>query len=114
MSRSKSSLIYFPPSLVLKRDDGDIGFVFLLLRELHGAVYEGVESVVLTHSDVLVRIVDGAPLPYDDVMPLCLTMMLPAFTTSPPNFLSPSLLEWDSRPFFELDCPFLCAIIVTL
>ena len=67
MSRSKSSLIYFPPSLVLKRDDGDIGFVFLLLRELHGAVYEGVESVVLTNSDVLVRIVDGSPLPYDDV-----------------------------------------------
>ena len=80
MSRSKSSLIYFPPSLVLKRDHGDVGFVFPLLRELHGSVNKSVESVVLAHTDILVRIVDCTPLPNDDVA--CLNDLTAEFLES--------------------------------
>ena len=38
-------------------------------------------------------------------------MMLPALTTSPPNFLTPKRLLLLSRPFRELPCPFLCAMM---
>src|SRR2546430_17695858 len=37
-------------------------------------------------------------------------MMLPATTTSLPNFFTPSRLLTLSRPFLTLPCPFLCAI----
>src|SRR5437868_7072103 len=37
-------------------------------------------------------------------------MMLPATTTSLPNFFTPSRLLTLSRPFLTLPCPFLCAM----
>src|SRR4051812_36455854 len=37
-------------------------------------------------------------------------MMLPAMTTSPPNFLSPSRFECESRPLRVLPPAFLCAM----
>ena len=38
--------------------------------------------------------------------------MFPAMARCPPQILTPSLCEADSRPFLELPTPFLCAIIV--
>ncbi len=38
------------------------------------------------------------------------TIILPAKTYSPPNFLTPLRCELESRPFFAAPCPFLCAI----
>lgn len=69
-TRSRSSFISDPPRLVLEWDDGDKGFVFLLPGELDSTIYESVESVVLTHSDILARIVDCTPLADDDVSSL--------------------------------------------
>ena len=66
-TRSQPSLFYSPPSLVLKRYYRNIGFVFLLLGKLHCSVNQCIKSVVLAHSDELVRIVDSAPLADDDV-----------------------------------------------
>src|SRR5687767_3270265 len=38
------------------------------------------------------------------------TRILPANTCSPPNFLTPSRFDWDSRPFLVLPPAFLCAM----
>jgi len=40
------------------------------------------------------------------------TMMLPAMQPWPPKILTPNRFDSDSRPFFELPTPFLCAIIL--
>src|SRR5258708_18803901 len=37
--------------------------------------------------------------------------MSPARTHCPPNRFTPSRCEAESRPFFELDTPFLCAML---
>src|SRR5690554_6721284 len=38
-------------------------------------------------------------------------MMFPATAACPPNIFTPRRLLCDSRPFFELPTPFLCAIL---
>jgi hypothetical protein len=38
---------------------------------------------------------------------------LPALTVSPPNFFTPNRFAFESRPFFVLPAPFLCAINFT-
>src|SRR5579864_829818 len=43
-------------------------------------------------------------------VPRCRTMMVPPGTTCPPNALKPSRCAFESRPFREVPCPFLCAI----
>src|ERR1700728_2075674 len=43
-------------------------------------------------------------------VPRCRTMMVPPGTTCPPNALNPSRCAFESRPFREVPCPFLCAI----
>ena len=43
-------------------------------------------------------------------VPRCRTMIVPPGTTCPPNALNPSRCAFESRPFRELPCPFLCAI----
>ena len=45
--------------------------------ELHAAVGQREQGVILAHADVLARVEVGA------------TLMLPATTASPPNFLTP-------------------------
>src|SRR5690606_1497391 len=45
-----------------------------------------------------------------NLVPRCLTSMLPASTTWPSKRLTPRRCEWLSRPFLELPTPFLCAI----
>src|SRR5580700_11136243 len=45
-------------------------------------------------------------------VPRCRTMIVPPGTTCPPNALNPSRCEFESRPFREVPCPFLCAISV--
>src|SRR5437660_8887921 len=45
-------------------------------------------------------------------VPRCRTMMVPPGTSCPPNALNPSRCEFESRPFREVPCPFLCAISV--
>src|SRR5690242_13120366 len=47
-------------------------------------------------------------------VPRCRTMMFPARTHWPPNRFTPSRCEAESRPFFELDTPFLCAMFLSL
>src|ERR1700727_2916080 len=37
-------------------------------------------------------------------------MMVPPGTSCPPNALNPSRCAFESRPFREVPCPFLCAI----
>ena len=67
------------------RNDRNITSVLAAHLELHCTVYQGVESVVAAHADVLARV-------------------------APPNILTPNLLLADSRPFLELPTPFLCAM----
>ena len=55
------------PFLVLERNDGDVGFVLSLLGELDGTVDKGIQGVVLTHTDIGIRVVDGTTLTDDDV-----------------------------------------------
>src|SRR5271169_1768723 len=43
--------------------------------------------------------------------PRCLTRMEPPVTSSPPKAFTPSRCAFESRPFFELPRPFLCAIL---
>ena len=43
-------------------------------------------------------------------VPRCRTMISPAFTSWPPNRLTPSRCELESRPFRVEDAPFLCAM----
>ncbi len=43
-------------------------------------------------------------------VPRCRTMIVPPGTTCPPNALNPSRCAFESRPFREVPCPFLCAI----
>src|ERR1039458_1218083 len=38
-------------------------------------------------------------------------MMVPPGTTAPPNALKPNRCAFESRPFREVPCPFLCAMI---
>ena len=56
-----------PPGLILKRDYRDIGLVLFLAGELYGSIYKSIESVVLAHTDVPVRIVDCTALTDDDI-----------------------------------------------
>src|SRR5215831_11366413 len=42
------------------------------------------------------------------------TMIVPPGTTCPPNALNPSRCEFESRPFRDVPCPFLCAIKTAL
>ena len=44
-------------------------------------------------------------------VPLCLTMIFPALTVSPPNFFTPSRLPAESLPFLELPPPFLVDMV---
>ena len=53
--------------LFLGGEDADEGAVLAAFVELHHAIDEGVESVVLAHADVLAGVVDGAALADDDV-----------------------------------------------
>jgi hypothetical protein len=46
-------------------------------------------------------------------VPRCRTMIVPPGTTCPPNALNPSRCEFESRPFREVPCPFLCAIKIS-
>src|SRR5262252_2948699 len=41
-------------------------------------------------------------------------MIVPPGTTCPPNALNPSRCEFESRPFLDVPCPFLCAIYQVL
>src|SRR5580698_6245256 len=43
-------------------------------------------------------------------VPRCRTMIVPPGTTCPPNALNPSRCAFESRPFLDVPCPFLCAI----
>src|SRR5256885_15897403 len=43
-------------------------------------------------------------------VPRCRTMIEPPGTSCPPNAFTPSRCAFESRPFFELPNPFLCAI----
>src|SRR6202521_2861514 len=43
-------------------------------------------------------------------VPRCVTMMVPPGTICPPNALNPSRCAFESRPFLEVPCPFLCAM----
>src|SRR5829696_6151899 len=52
-------------------------------------------------------------LPGFHFVPRCRARMLPPSTRSPPNFLSPSLCAFESRPFRDEPTPFLCAIVLT-
>src|SRR5205807_5013523 len=52
--------------------------------------------------------------PGRNFVPRWRTMMLPATTTSLPNFFTPSRLLTLSRPFLTLPCPFLCAMRLLL
>ena len=52
---------------LLGGDYADERAVLTALVELHNAVDEGVEGVILTHADILAGIVDGAALTDDDV-----------------------------------------------
>src|SRR5208282_1715758 len=47
-------------------------------------------------------------------VPRCRMMIVPPGTTCPPNALNPSRCEFESRPFREVPCPFLCAIEIQL
>src|SRR5215469_9193395 len=47
-------------------------------------------------------------------VPRCRTMIVPPGTTCPPNALNPSRCEFESRPFREVPCPFLCAMMSSL
>src|SRR5258708_1554012 len=44
-------------------------------------------------------------------VPRCRTRMDTPVTSSPPNAFTPSRCAFESRPFFELPRPFLCAIL---
>src|SRR5689334_20608988 len=44
------------------------------------------------------------------LVPRCRTMMEPPGTNCPPNAFTPSRCAFESRPFFELPKPFLCAM----
>lgn len=57
------------------------------------------------HQTVLAAPADGELT----VDPVCLMMMPPAFTGCPPNTFTPRLFDSESRPFFVLPAPFLCA-----
>ncbi len=52
---------------LLGGDYADVAAVLTAFVELHHAVDEGVESVVLTHADVLAGIMDGTALADDDI-----------------------------------------------
>src|SRR6266446_1808694 len=43
-------------------------------------------------------------------VPRCRTMIVPPGTSCPPKALKPSRCAFESRPFREVPCPFLCAI----
>src|SRR5216684_5912641 len=43
-------------------------------------------------------------------VPRCRTMIVPPGTICPPNALNPSRCAFESRPFRDVPCPFLCAI----
>jgi len=43
-------------------------------------------------------------------VPRCRTMIVPPGTSCPPKALNPSRCAFESRPFREVPCPFLCAI----
>ena len=58
------------------------------------------QSVVAADPDVGARLQTRAAL----------AMIEPPVTNSPPNALTPSRCALESRPFFELPSPFLCAI----
>ena len=49
------------------RDNRHEGLVVALLLESDDTVDEGEQGVILAHSDVLTRIVDGSPLTDEDV-----------------------------------------------
>src|SRR5215471_3975107 len=55
-----------------------------------------------------------APVPGRKRVPRCRTRIIPAFTSWPSNSLTPSRLDWESRPFLEEPSPFLCAIVLFL
>src|SRR5580692_3145658 len=44
-------------------------------------------------------------------VPRCRTIIVPPGTICPPNALNPSRCAFESRPFREVPCPFLCAMI---
>lgn len=53
--------------VLLGSDDADKRAVLTAFVELHNTIYKGVEGVILTHTNVLARIVDGATLTDDDI-----------------------------------------------
>ena len=59
------------------------------------------QGMVLADADIDARM---------NLVPRWRTMMLPALITSPPNFLTPSILGCESRPFRVEPPPFFCAI----
>src|SRR5215469_9297787 len=71
-------------------------------------------SVNLMRPVILAKRVSSLPRPTFSPgftrVPRCRTMIVPPGTTCPPNALKPSRCEFESRPFREVPCPFLCAI----
>ena len=59
--------LHCPAGLALEGNYRDVGLIIPLAGELDSTVNEGVEGVVLAHSDVGGGVVDGASLADDDV-----------------------------------------------
>ena len=74
---------------------------FLAGGEHNHAIHEGVNRVVLAHTYVKTGMVNRATLTLDDIA---------CFGVLTAKIFTPSRLLSDSRPFFELPTPFLCAI----
>lgn len=70
----------------------------------------------VTIPETLAKRVSSEPsptfLPGLNLVPRCLTRMLPPVTNVPAKALTPSRFDWLSRPFRELPIPFLCAILL--
>src|SRR5215469_7060474 len=75
-------------------------------------------SVNLMRPVILAKRVSSLPRPTLSPgftrVPRCRTMIVPPGTTCPPNALNPSRCEFESRPFLDVPCPFLCAIYQVL
>src|SRR4029453_2397928 len=67
-----------------------------------------------TRPSRVAKIVSPRPMPAPEPgrkrVPRCRARIIPALTSCPSNSLTPSRLDWESRPFFEEPRPFLCAI----
>lgn len=53
--------------LLLRRNHGDVRSVLIGFLEFDDTVTKGEQGVILAHTDILARVVDGASLADDDV-----------------------------------------------